>query len=72
MLKLAQSSELPEVTLLAVQCLESCTYVLESEDKTVEKYYALFGLCTDIFLKYLTSERTSNFESLLHCKVHKC
>lgn len=68
-LKLAQSSEVPELTLLAVQCLESCTYVTENEDKTNEKYCASLGLCADIFVKYLTSERTSNFDCLLHCKV---
>lgn len=66
LLKLASNTKLPEVAVLAVQCLESCICTLNYNDKVNRSY---FTTCFEIFIHHLVSEKPLEFESLLHCKV---
>lgn len=59
--------------LASVQCLEACTGIpdtLKNKTKPLNVSTQL-ETCANIFLKYLTKEKVSNFDDPLYCKVGK-
>lgn len=63
-LRLASDSEVPEVVLLACQCLEGCVDGLGEE-----KVQGQLDLCKKVFLQHLLAERNTKYEALLYSKV---
>ncbi|KAF2895184.1 hypothetical protein ILUMI_10984 [Ignelater luminosus] len=68
---LAQKENSPEILLASVQCLEACTGIpdiLKYKTKPLNVSIQL-ETCANIFLKYLTIDKVSNFDDLLYCKL---